>query len=562
MAYVPGTAALPSAVGAMNESEFGAASAPAPVLGSYTDPETGERRSARLARIRATAAAAVESSSADIDPDVTKYLMIPSAPAAVGRHARKEYTGVPDGDTAMRDTSFSGTKHRLGGGRRMRGGDLTSAQKSGVAAFTTAALIATAVAYQYGLHPAVGTFAISGGVVTALSSLADGKTKEAATAAADYLKEKGAYKVAGSLGTLGKASLSFADSGLSLAFAVIRFPVSLATATVGIAGKLVKRGAEGVQKFSDRLESSEEQDRQADLIIKNGTLAFTAALAALTLSGALPIMTIFSVMLWTGKLYASPLGRAVGIIELYMWWINQSPEDQKAIADQTKTLANKLSKQAATDMEWVGKQAPKVAEAIALVGGKIKEKASDVGAEFEAGFAAGIQDAENPLMTALSLGFCRATGLIVDPRAPPPKPDEKKDDLENLAENIIKEALRGGVDPEKLKAPIAKLKEIRDAAAAVKAARAALVPAEAELAAALAPPARREAAGDGAAGAPAAPGAAAAGEAAAGPGRRAPGEARDPKKPRRAAPVGGRRRKTRRKRMVRRITKKVKDFYY
>jgi hypothetical protein len=473
----------------------------------------------------------------------------------------------------------------------MKGGDLSPAQKSGIAAFTTAALIATAVAHQYGLDAAVGSFAVSGGVVTALSSLADGKTKEAATAVADYLKARGAYKIAESAGTLGKASLSLADNGLSLVFAAIRFPVSLATATVGIAGKLVGRTAAAVQTFSDKLESPEEQNKQADLIIKNGTLAFTAALAALTLSGALPIMTIFSFMLWTGKLYASPLGRAVGIIELYMWWINQTDADQKAIAAQTKALVSDVSKGTKVTLDKVG---PKVAEAIALVGGKIKEKSAEAGANFEAGFAEGIQDAEHPLMTALSLGFCRAAGLYLDTKAPEPAAGEVPDDLKNLADTLLAGAFKRdasgkivGVNADELKAAIDNLKRIRETSKSVEDARAALAPAKQALVAAL----QNAGIGPGAApgAAAAAPGAAAAApvaapvggpgsEPSAAPSRRrgvaaaageaATGEAAPPSRAKKArsaaAPVGegGRRRKTRRKRMVRRVTKKVKDFYY
>jgi hypothetical protein len=483
----------------------------------------------------------------------------------------------------------SEVRAEVGAGRKraLRGGALTEPQKSGVAAITTAALIAAAVAYQVGTEGVVGTFAASGAAIAMLASISEGKTKAAGEAVAAYLKEKGAEKVAASVGKAGGATLSLVDNALSLAFALIRLPVSVATAGVGITGKLIDKTTRKIQEVADKLEQPKTHLEQADLIVQNGTLAFAAALGALTLSGALPLMTIFSVMLWTGKLYASPLGRAVGIVELYMWWINRSADEQKEIADQTKKLAAQLSKQAKTDMAWVKTQAPKVADAIATVGGKIKAKAADAGAKFEAGFAEGIKDADSPLMTALSLGFCRATGLLVDSdNVPKPQVGENPGDLARLAENIFAEAfpkgLAGAPDAEKLRTAIGKLKEVQRAAAAVEAARATLVEAKSGLAEAR-----------GAAGIPAAPvgpvpgpAAAPAPEPAAVPGNRkrgvtgapapvaapAPAEAASgtgstgrPKRSKpAAAPVGegGRRRKTRRKRMVRRITKKVKDFYY
>ena len=479
----------------------------------------------------------------------------------------------------------------------MRGGDLTEPQKSGLAAVATAALITAAVALTQGTDQAIATLITSGAGIAVLSSLAEKQTEGAAKAVADYLKSKGGYRVVESVGRMGKATVSLADQSLGLAFALIRLPVSVTTAAVGITGQLIRKGANTIQAAADKLDKPETHLEQADLIIQNGTLAFATALAALTASGALPIMTVFSFMLWTGKLYASPVGRAVGIIELYMWWINQKPADQQAFATQAKNLVADASKGGKVAFDKIG---PKVREAIITVSTKLKDRAADVGGKFDAGFREGIQNPESPLMTALSLGFCRAAGIYLDEKAPEPAVGENKDDLKNLAETLFNDAfVRGpggeiaGVDSDRLKAAIETLKSIREASKSVEEAREQLRPAKAALAAALAeagvgaPPLVAVREGQRAqkasktpttrAGPKAAAVAAtaargeerreAATEAAVAEGRRTTRSALAASKRGQPvtgaeAPAGGRRRKTRRKRLVRRVTKKVKGFYY
>jgi hypothetical protein len=590
MAYVPGTAALPSAVGAMDVGEFGAADASkqplknsaikadevlVEVLGRFTDPGTGRVISARLNPEKAAESA--------FQQTVTT---LNGVQRIIGDRL----------DAAANSGLVLGLPAGAAGGarRRQRGGD-----RGNLAILVTSAIVAGA-AYLMGGDVVAGAGAAGVGVAVLANLVGESNIGKIRKATGTYLDKVGASKVADSFGKVGATSISLADSGVQLAFAVLRLPLAGATAVVGTAGKLLKTAAEATQSLSDVLEKEETHIKQADLIVKNGTLAFAAALSALTASGALPLMTIFSVMLWTGKLYASPLGRAVGIIELYLWWINQKEDARDQITAETKKLVGELSTKGA---KVALKTGSKIKEAVDLVGEKIKEKASDVGAEFEAGFAAGIQDPDNPLIAALSLGFCRATGLMVDPtNAVKVQAGESGQQLGNLADDIIKNAFPKDalgttkVDLDKLKEAIAALKAIKEAAAKVESVRAELGPAKEELAKALsdagikakASVAGPGAAGDGAAGAPA-PGAAAAapaavkrkqvtgadapavapaapaGDAASGTGP-APPKKYKPAKDKKAAvagePEGGRRRKTRRKRMVRRITKKVKDFYY
>jgi hypothetical protein len=485
------------------------------------------------------------------------------------------------------------------GGRRMRGGDLTEPQKNGLAAIATTALITAAVALTQGTDQAVATLVTSGAGIAILSSLAEKQTEGAAKAVAAYLRSKGGYRVVESVGRMGKATVSLADQSLGLAFALIRLPVSFTTAAVGITGQLIRKGADTVQAAADKLDKPETHIEQADLIIQNGTLAFATALAALTASGALPIMTVFSFMLWTGKLYMSPAGRAVGIIELYMWWINQTDANKSAFATQAKNLVSEASKGGKVTLDRVG---PKVKEAILTVGSKLKGRAAEGWGNFEAGFRDGIQNPDSPLITALSLGFCRAAGIYLDEKAPEPAVGENKDDLKNLAETLFNDAfVRGpggaiaGVDSARLAAAINELKRLRDAAKSVEEAREQLRPAKAELAEAL------KAAGVGAAPVAAAVEGARAAKASKAPTvrtsvkaavveeTRARGKERvaaaeeesaaaveERRRSTRSslaalkrkavtgaeAPTGGRRRKTRRKRLVRRVTKKVKGFYY
>jgi hypothetical protein len=487
------------------------------------------------------------------------------------------------------------------GGRRgrMRGGALTQQQKEGIAALSTAALITMAAAYFTGIHEiVVGAGAAGIGLAGIVNAVGTERAGAAGRAIGKYLESRGAGRVGESFGVLGTKFIDTADRTLALSFAAARLPIAGGTAVVGTLGRLIDRGAAAIQKAADKLESPATHNEQADLIIENGTLAFAAALAALTASGALPLMTIFSVMLWSGKLYASPAGRALAIVELYIWWINKTKAEKDVIGKEVKEYVAAAKTGGAAAKSWVERTgAPKMREAFEYVAPKIKKTA--------AAFVAGLEEGaamENPVAASLSLAFVRAMGLDVDPAAPEPKVEsgESKDSLLALAENILKDAFPPGrpVDTAELEVAIRKLKDIRRGAESVAAMRAQLVEAKAELKSALeaagvgslpiAP--APGAAGPAAAGAPApgaaprrrapltggpapvpAPGAAAAGEAAAGP---APGTKRGVEAPERRstrarkaegpAAVGatGGRRKTRRKRLVRRVTKKVKGFYY
>jgi len=573
MAFVPGTAALPRAVGApvggpgaMDVSESGGIGA-APVLGSYIDPKTGLRRSARL-ELKKTAVDALTVAGPALPADILSYLPGPGE-ASMGGLRRRAY----------------------------RGGALSDEQKNGLAAITTAALVAAAVAYQFGTDGLVAGYAASGGAIALLASVSEGKTKAAGEAIAAHLKKRGAGRIAESVGRLGVQAISLLDNGLGLAFAMLRLPISAATAVTGITGQLISKGATTLQAISDKLEKPETHEEQANLIIQNGTLAFAAALAALAASGALPLMTIFSVMLWTGKLYTSPVGRAVAVVELYMWWIN-NPGKHAAIAKEVKEYTAAAKSGAGKAKDWVEKTgAPELKNLLGAVGAKV----GVAGERFVEGLKEG-SAMENPVASALSLGFLRAAGLALDPSAPAPKEEENADDLGKLAANILDNAIKLGpggtptaIDVGKLEEVVTRLtalagaqKEVSDLRVKLAAAKdvrevalkkvtdpeegelgpvASAVPEAARAAkASKSVGERRERVGPKAAASSSESPAASTQKA-----KAALREARAVASPsgrvRKAveaagAPEGGRRRKTRRKRMVRRITKKVKDFYY
>lgn len=507
---------------------------------------------------------------------------------------------VPEEAMAYLPVDLATPAPPAGGRRRMRGGALTQQQKESIAALSTAALITMAAAYFTGVHEIVATAGAAGvGIAGIVNAVGTERAGAAGRAIGKYLESRGAGRVGESFGTLGTKFIDTADRTLALSFAVARLPIAGGTAIVGTLGRLIDRGAAAIQKAADKLESPATHNEQADLIIENGTLAFAAALAALTASGALPLMTIFSVILWSGKLYASPAGRALAIVELYIWWINKTKAEKDAIGKEVKEYVAAAKSGAKDARSWVERTgAPKMKEAFDYVAPKIKKS----GAAFMEGLKEGAA-MENPVAASLSLAFVRAMGLDVDPAAPEPKVEsgESKDSLLALAENILKDAfppVGPGVNTKALEAAIQKLKDVRRAAESVEAARAELGPAKTALKAALeaagvgslpiAP--APGAAGPAAAGAPApgavprrrapvmgapAPGAAAAGPAPRGkrpaeslaeapvesPVRRST-RARKAEESAEVGATGGRRRKTRRKRLVRRVTKKVKGFYY
>jgi hypothetical protein len=288
-------------------------------------------------------------------------------------------------------------------------------------------------------------------------------------------------------------------------------------------------------------------------------------------------MTILSAILWAGKLYMSPAGRAVAVVELYLWWINQTDDSKKATAEQVKKMVEEAKKDAGVTKEWLTSNAPKVKEALSVVATKV----GDAGAKFREGWVTGMGQ-ENPVAAAMSLGFLRAAGLGLDDKAPPPKEEEDEDGaLEKLAVSIIQDAVSAGpggvsVDAAKLGGVIGRLEKLQRAKAEVDELRAKLGVAKGSLAkrlAAVAPdaaPARAPVAVPGAAevadvAPPPEPAPEPAAAAPPAPTRkRAAPEAPASEAPvgrvtrsRAPAPTGGRRRKTRRTRAIRRATRKV-----
>lgn len=545
--YVPGTAAVPAAIGAMDPSEYGAIAAPAPVgpMGSVITPE-GVRRSLRL---NPKLAAAVAQNSEAIEEAAEALPDTLALPADA-----MDY--LPGGAQA--------------GGRRgrQRGGDLTDQQKRRLAVLTTSVLVAAAAAYFNGLSGAIAALGGQVGVTTAYAMAAGEKaTSDKVDELGEYLRKRGAFKAAKSVGRLGTTTVELADKSVALALAIVRFPIAGGTAVLGTLGKLIERGAGKLQELSSKLENPDTHEEQADLIIKNGTLSFATALAALSASGVLPLMTILSAMLWAGKLYTTPVGRAVAVVELYLWWINQTDSNKKATAQQVKKLVEEAKKEAGVTKEWLTANAPKVKEAMSAIAAKV----GDAGARFREGWVEGMGH-ENPVAAAMALSFLRAAGLGLDPKAPPPKEEEDEDGaLEKLAVSLIQDAVSAGpggvsIDAAKLADVVKRLEKLQKAKAEVEELREKLGVAKGALAR------RLEAAAPGA-GPLRGPRAPVTGEPVAEeapPPRAAETRKRRAAEPepepspgritrsRAAAGVGGRR-KTRRKRIARRVTKK---FYY
>jgi hypothetical protein len=173
----------------MDVGEFGG-TGDAPVLGSYIDPKTGLRRSARLELKKAAVDALTEAGPA-LPADILSYLPGPG------------------------EASMGGLRWRS-----YRGGALSDEQKNGIAAITTAALVAAAVAYQFGIEGTITGYGAAGGVIALLASVSEGKTKAAGEAIAAHLQKRGAGKIAESVGRLGVQAVSLRDNGLGLAFAM------------------------------------------------------------------------------------------------------------------------------------------------------------------------------------------------------------------------------------------------------------------------------------------------------------------------------------------------------